>query len=112
MNNVDQTQNVVSIRAFKTVRECQKFFKGYQSKINRMDKAELLVELERYRGEADRYPSHLLTIVKGEILMQTLSAKALSTDLREYANKEQSRLKQEIALRVRTIPSIINRRRR
>ncbi len=92
--------NVISMQAFKTLKECQRLFHGYRDRLTKMDKAELLLELERYRQEAGRYPHHLLTVVKGEILMANLREKSLSDELRTYAQKEEHRLKVEMYKRL------------
>ena len=93
---------VVSIRAYKTLKECQKLFASYQERITKMDKVDLLVELERYKKEAANYPSHLLTLVKGEILLKTVHAQSLSEELKGFAAQEQSRLQRELTKRLET----------
>lgn len=93
--------SVVSLRAFRTLRECQRLFHGYETKLENMEKSDLLCELDRYRVEAGRYPSHLLTIVKGEILMQVLRKKSLSSELRGFAEQEQLRLNLEVSRRLK-----------
>ena len=65
-----------------------------------MEKAELLGELDRYRMEANRYPSHLLTIVKGEILMQVVKRRSLTSELQSFAYGEELRLKREVKRRL------------
>lgn len=95
-----EKQNVVSIRAFKTLRDCQRLFQGYRKKLEEMEKADLLMELERYRQEAARYPRHLLTVVKGEILMGVLRDRSLTEELRTYALHEERRLKVEMYRRL------------
>ena len=95
-----KVKKVVSLRAFRTLRECQKLFKGYHVKLNAMEKADLLTELDRYRVEAGRYPSHLLTIVKGEILMKVLKHRSVTDDLRNYASEEEARLQKEVERRL------------
>lgn len=92
--------NIVSLRAYRTLRECQKLFQGYETKLETMEKADLLTELDRYRVEADRYPSHLLTIVKGEILMQVIKRRSLTNELKSFADLEERRLKQEVTRRL------------
>lgn len=94
-------QKVVSLRAFRTLKECQRLFHGYESKLEALDKADLLCELDRYRTEASRYPSHLLTIVKGEILMQVVKRKSLTDELRSFAELEENRIRTEVARRLR-----------
>ncbi len=93
-------EKVISLRAFRTLKECQRLFKGYESKLKSMEKADLLLELDRYRVEANRYPSHLLTIVKGEILMGVLKDRSITHDLRTYAANEGERLKGEVKRRL------------
>lgn len=93
-------QNVVSIAAFRTFKECQKLYTNYRLSLYKMEKADLLVELERYRQEAGRYPSHLLTIVKGEILLEALRNRALTQEMQEFALKEAKRIKKEITKRL------------
>jgi hypothetical protein len=92
--------NVISMQAFKTLKECQRLFHGYKERLAKMEKVELLQELERYRQEAGRYPHHLLTVVKGEILMTNLKDKSLTDELRSFAQKEEHRLKVEMYKRL------------
>jgi hypothetical protein len=97
---MESKSNIVSMRAYKTLKECQKLFQGYRQKLMDMDKADLLLELERYRQEANRYPRHLLTVVKGEILMGVLRERSLTEELRDYALGEERRLKVEMYRRL------------
>jgi hypothetical protein len=95
-----EKHNLVSLQAFKTLKECQRLFQGYRERLSDMEKADLLMELERYRTEASRYPHHLLTIVKGEILMNIVREKSLTDELRAYASGEEHRLKVEMYRRL------------
>lgn len=92
--------NTVSLRAYKTLKECQRLFHGYKDRLETMDKADLLMEVERYKQEASRYPHHLLTVVKGEILMGILRDRSLTEELRAYAVNEERRLKVEMYRRL------------
>ena len=94
------SENVISLKAARTLKECQKLFEGYRGRVHKMDKTDLLVELERYRTESDRYPHHLLTIVKGEILLHAVKSRSLTTELKEFASKEERRLKVELYKRL------------
>jgi hypothetical protein len=94
------SENVVSLKAYRTLKECQKLFQGYRARLVKMDKADLLVELERYRKEAANYPHHLLTVVKGEILMNCLKSRSLTDDLKTFALSEERRLKVEVYRRL------------
>lgn len=89
------SENVVSLKAYRTLKECQKLFQGYRNRIAKMEKADLLMELDRYRKEAANYPHHLLTVVKGEILMTALKDRSLTSELKEFASSEERRLKIE-----------------
>ncbi len=84
---------MVSLKAFRTLKECQRLFDGYRNRLEKIDKADLLQEVERYRQEAANYPDHLLTIVKGEILMAAVRGRSLTSELREFATSEERRLK-------------------
>lgn len=92
--------NVVDMRAYRTLRECQKLFVGYEAKLKDMDKATLLAEFERYRVESARYPTHLLTIVKGEILLRVMKRRPITMELRQFVEAECQRLDDEIQKRV------------
>ncbi|HEY8278286.1 MAG TPA: hypothetical protein VIH99_01600 [Bdellovibrionota bacterium] len=94
------TDNIVSLKAFRTLKECQKLFQGYRARLGKMDKTDLLLELERYRKEAANYPHHLLTVVKGEILMNALKTRSLTDDLKNFALTEERRLKVEVYRRL------------
>lgn len=92
--------NTISLRAYKTLKECQKLFHGYRDRLGGLDKTDLLVELERYKQESARYPHHLLTVVKGEILMGVLREKSLTEEMRTYALSEERRLRIEMQKRL------------
>jgi hypothetical protein len=92
--------NTVSLRAFKTLKECQRLFHGYRDRLGAMDKSDLLMEVERYKKEASSYPHHLLTVVKGEILMGVLRDRSLTDELKSYAVNEERRLKIEMYRRL------------
>ena len=94
------SENIVSLKAYKTLKECHKLFEGYKTRLGKMEKADLLMELDRYRQEAVRYPHHLLTVVKGEILMGELRSKSLTTELKNFAQSEERRLKVELYQRL------------
>lgn len=94
------SENVVSLKAYRTLKECQKLFQGYKGRLAKMEKTDLLVELDRYRKEAANYPHHLLTVVKGEILMTALKERSLTAELKDYALTEERRLKVEMYKRL------------
>jgi hypothetical protein len=96
----DMSENIVSLKAYRTLKECQKLFLGYRARLTKMDKTDLLLELERYRKEAANYPHHLLTVVKGEILMNALKNRSLTEDLKNFALNEERRLKVEVYRRL------------
>lgn len=100
MSQSQRQEKVVSLRAFRTLKECQRLFSGYESKLESLDKADLLNELDRYKVEASRYPRHLLTIVKGEILMQVVKRKSFANELKEFADFEAKRIRLEVARRL------------
>jgi hypothetical protein len=94
------SENIVSLKAYRTLKECHKLFEGYKTRLGKMEKTDLLLELERYRQEASKYPHHLLTVVKGEILMGELRSKSLTTELKSFAQSEERRLKVELYQRL------------
>lgn len=94
------SENIVSLKAYRTLKECQKLFQGYKTRLGKMEKSDLLQELERYRKEATNYPHHLLTVVKGEILMAALKERSLTEDLKSFALNEEKRLKVEVYRRL------------
>ena len=94
------TENVVSLKAVRTLKECQKLFEGYRQRVHKMEKTDLLMELDRYRTEASRYPHHLLTIVKGEILLHAVKSRSLTKELKDFASSEERRLKVELYKRL------------
>lgn len=94
------TENVISMQAFRTLKECQRLFTSYKGRLEKMEKTELLLELEKYRQEAGRYPNHLLTIVKGEIIMRAVRDASLTEEMRIFAKTEEHRLKVEMYRRL------------
>lgn len=92
--------NVVYLKAYRTLKECDKLFVGYRARVEKMDRDTLLLELERYKQEAQNYPHHLLTVVKGEILMGAAKTVAVSPELRAFASREEIRLKEEVRKRL------------
>ena len=94
------SENVVSLKAYRTLKECQKLFEGYKKRLSKMDKMDLLLELERYKKEAANYPHHLLTVVKGEILVTSIKERSLTAELKSFAVTEERRLKIEMYRRL------------
>jgi hypothetical protein len=94
------SENIVSLKAYRTLKECQRLFQGYRGRLTKMEKTDLLQELERYRKEAANYPHHLLTVVKGEILMAALKERSLTQELKTFALNEERRLKVEVYKRL------------
>ncbi|MCO5142111.1 MAG: hypothetical protein M9962_03365 [Oligoflexia bacterium] len=94
------SESVVSLKAYKTLKECQKLFQGYRTRVHKMEKVDLLLELERYKKESANYPHHLLTVVKGEILMEAIKGKSLTDELRNFAANEEKRIKVEMYKRL------------
>lgn len=92
--------NVVSLKNFRTLRECQKLFAGYKDNISKLPRVDLMEEVQRYQKEAISYPHHLLTVVKGEILMSIVKKVAITEDLKNFADKEEIRLKTEVERRL------------
>lgn len=94
------SDNVVSLKAHRTLVECRRLFRGYEARIMKMDRGLLLTEVQRYKNEAVNYPHHLLTIVKGEILMGVVKNIAVTPELKEFSAREEVRLKQEVRRRL------------
>jgi hypothetical protein len=93
--------NVTSLTAYRTLKEYKLLFRGYEAKMRAADKHHLLVELENYRIESRRYPSHLLTIVKGQILLQQLDKVVVTPELKHFVVQELARLRVELSRRLR-----------
>jgi hypothetical protein len=91
---------IVSLKVYRTLKECRRLFQAYRTRLSQMHKEELLAEVLRYRTEAANYPHHLLTVMKGEILMGTVKCQAVSDDLRAFAATEEIRLTGEIMSRL------------
>ena len=94
------SENIISLKAYRTLKECQRLFEGYRDRLGKMEKTDLLLELERYKKEASNYPHHLLTVVKGEILMTALKNRSLTQELKSFALAEERRLKVEVYKRL------------
>jgi len=94
--------NVISLKAHRTLIECRRLFKGYDDRLDKMDKTDLLTEFERYRKEAVNYPHHLLTLVKGEILLSKLGKMQITKELQVFINNELLRINKEIKLRLQS----------
>lgn len=95
-------ENVISLKAYRTIKETQKLFAGYRTRVEKMGRDEMLEEMKRYRQEAEKYPFHLLTLIKGQILMGSAKRTALTPAFREFAMNEEARLKEEVAKRLRS----------
>lgn len=101
MNNpTAYTENVFCLKAYRTLKECKKLFTGYDTRVNNMDGVTFSEELERYRKEAENFPRHLLTVVKGEILMNAAKKAPISDELKDFSSKEAVRLKAEVSSRL------------
>ena len=64
--------NVVSLKAVRTQRECERLFEGYKKRLSVFTKDEMSTEINRFQNEMKNYPNHLLTLVKGKILLKEL----------------------------------------
>lgn len=64
--------NVVSLRAVRTQKECERLFEGYKKRLSVFSKDEMSTEVARFQSEMKNYPNHLLTLVKGKILLHEL----------------------------------------
>lgn len=65
-----------------------------------MNKAELLSELEKFRKESDSFPEHLLTLVKGEILLTNVERVATTPELNRFVKKELARISHSLKVRL------------
>lgn len=68
-------ENVVSLKAVRTEKECVKLFVGYKNRVIAFTKEEMALEIARFQKEMHNYPNHLLTLVKGRILLNALIAR-------------------------------------
>ena len=91
---------IVSIQAYRTLKECRFLFRNYAAQLKSMDKYRLLSELNNYYEESKKYPAHLLTIAKGEVLTAVLRERSLTQELCEYAREERKRLRTKIEQRI------------
>ena len=85
--------NIISLKNYKTIKECRSLFQGYGRRVAEMNKEELLAEFARYTKEATNFPNHLLTLVKGEILLANLERVATTPEMKKYIFEEQARIK-------------------
>lgn len=94
--------NVVSLKAVRTQKECERLFEGYKRRVSLFNKDDFAAEMERFQKELRTYPNHLLTLVKGRILLKELLARgsknpATLTLLSDIENKFRAR-SQELPL--------------
>jgi len=68
-------ENVISLKKARIEKDCVTLFAGYKARIVLMDKEEIAVEISRFQKEMHNYPNHLLTLVKGRILLNALIAR-------------------------------------
>ncbi len=83
---------VISLQAYKKLKECHKRCLGYQKKLMGMDNMELILELERYSEEFDKDSHSFMTVVKGRLLMRILKQKSLTNILKKYVASEEARI--------------------
>lgn len=72
---VEGTENVLDLKKFRTLKECQRLFGGYKNRLVAMNKEQVSEEKGRLKEEVQRYPNHLLTKVKRHIFENTTNIK-------------------------------------
>lgn len=82
--------NTINLRQYKVIKDCFLLFKGYKERIVNMSNNELVEELSRYKTEMSNYPNHLLTIVKGKLLMTEFINRDIQTDT--FVKTEKNRI--------------------
>ena len=72
--------NVISLQAYRVEKDCQQLFKGYKDRINNFTKEQFHQELLNFQQEFQKFPNHLLTIVKGQILLRAMIARGSTNE--------------------------------
>lgn len=93
--------NVICLRSYRALKESRNLFKGYRERLWKMETAQLKEELNRYREERKNFPTHLLTLVKGQILMERVcSLKYMPAEALGVIQRESERINQALLERV------------
>ena len=90
------SENIISLKAYRTLKECRNLLSQYRCRLEKSNTSDLLVEIDRYRKEVQHYPQHLLTLVKGEILTQVCNKSTFSSEVKMFVDNEGQKLKIEL----------------
>lgn len=94
-----QQENVIDLVAERTKREGTGNDPQYQSKINRMNKIELLEEMVRFQEERSEKGKLTATMmVRGRILFRALESHAETEELRLLASSYRRHLEHELEM--------------
>lgn len=84
-NEQESPANVVSLAAYRLLRQRKSAETGYARQIRRLEKTELLQELLRYDHVVKCDPSDFQATLRAQMLMELLETRAELTELRELA---------------------------
>jgi len=86
---------IVSLKQYKTLKECYKLFQGYGKSIQLYGQEQFTEEVKKYIKEASTYPHHLLTIVKGRYLINEAKNREIP-EFTSFIEQEHKRLEEEV----------------
>lgn len=90
---------IFNLRACRVLHECRRLFFGYKNRLSQMSRLEFLGELNRYRNEVINFPNHLLTLVKGELLLSQAKRFTFDDIIQDFIKSESNRIAAEIERR-------------
>lgn len=100
---MNQEGKVVNLGTFKLLREQRKAQSEYAGRLMTMEKAELLVELLKFKDNYTKNPRDLQSMIRSQMLMEELEKKAELGHLREIANEYKRKLALKIYSQIQSL---------
>ena len=94
---------VVNLDAYRKIRETKNAESVFAAHVDSLEKTDLLVELLNYDDNLKRNPTDIKSIVRAQILMETLERKAELNHVRELAVEYKRKLATRIYEQIQAV---------
>lgn len=95
---------VISILALRTLKDGRELMADYKKLLAKMPVTEREGQLVLWASEANKYPDHLLTIVKGEAILDSISETTMTSDMRWCFDNARLHVQAQIERRLEILP--------
>lgn len=96
---------VVDLAKYRMIREKKNAESTFAAHVDSLEKTDLLVELLNYDDNLKRNPTDVKSIIRAQILMETLERKAELNHVREIANEYKRKLAVRIYEQIQSVTS-------